>query len=156
MSVRHFEDFAVGEEIRTQGRTITETDAVMWAMFTGDFNPMHVDEELASREGLYERRFPPGLMAVAIASGLKERLGLFTGTGLAIKEQTVRYRRPVTIGDTIRVVLTVDDLRRSRNGSRGTVVFRYDVVREDDEVCAEGEWTMVVAARGQASPSSRE
>ena len=73
-AARFFEDFSEGDEFVTQGRTLTETDLMSWAMFTGDMNSMHVDEDFASEYGLFGGRFPPGLMAVAIASGLWERL----------------------------------------------------------------------------------
>jgi acyl dehydratase len=150
---RHFEDFAPGEEIITQGRTVTETDGVLWAMFTGDMNPMHVDEDLASRQGLFGGRFPPGLMAVAMASGLKERLGLFGGTGLAMLEQTIRYRSPILFGDTIHVRLVVDAVEPHPAKPRGVVRFSYTIAKTDGTICAEGEWVMVVAGRnvqGQA------
>ena len=74
-SARYFEDFKLGERIVSQGRTITQADGLLWAMYTGDMNPMHVDHEFAAKHALYGGAFPPGLMAVAIAQGLKERLG---------------------------------------------------------------------------------
>lgn len=144
---RFFEDFGVGERLVTQGRTLTETDGVMWAMFTGDMNPMHVDEVYASEHGLFGGRFPPGLMSVAIASGLKERLGLFGGTGLAMLEQTIRYHRPAVMGDTIHVELTVDAVEPKPGKARGTVRFHYEILRQDRTLIADGEWVMVVAAR---------
>ncbi|MFQ5516671.1 MAG: MaoC family dehydratase [Acidimicrobiia bacterium] len=144
---RFFEDFTEGEQILTQGRTITETDASLWAMFTGDMNPMHVDDEYATRHGLFGGRFPPGLMVVAIASGLKERLGLFAGTGLAMLEQTIRYHSPAIVGDTVHVTLTVERVSRQRGRCRGIVEFKYEIHKGDAKLVADGEWTMLVAAR---------
>ncbi len=146
-SARFFEDFAVGETIVTQGRTITETDGSLWAMFTGDMNPMHVDDDYARQYGVFGGRFPPGLMAVAIASGLKERLGLFAGTGLAMLEQTIRYHSPVLFGDTIRVTLKVESVTRHPGKQRGVVDFRYELHKNDDTVAVEGVWRMLIAAR---------
>ena len=143
----YFEDFTPGERWHTQGRTITEVEGTLWAMFTGDMNPMHVDRELAARDGLFGGRFPPGLMSVAIASGLQETLGLTVGTGLAVLEQTVRYRDPVLVGDTIHVELSVRDVKRASRGDRGVVFFGYRIVKQDGTVCAEGETRMLVAAR---------
>lgn len=148
-SARFFEDFKPGDRFVTQGRTVTQADGLFWAMFTGDMNPMHVDEEFASRHGLFGGRFPPGLMAVAIASGLKERLGLTAGTGLAMLEQTIQYKSPVLFGDTIHVVLIVKEAESHPAKPRGTVRFHYEVVKGDGTVAIEGDWVMVVAARGR-------
>ncbi|MCZ7526662.1 MAG: MaoC/PaaZ C-terminal domain-containing protein [Acidimicrobiia bacterium] len=144
---RYFEDFRPGERIVTQGRTVTEVDGGLWAMFTGDMNPMHVDEVYATEHGLFGGRFPPGLMAVAIASGLKERLGLFAGTGLAMLEQTIRYHQPVRFGDTIHVELTVEETEPRPGKPRGVVTFHYEIVKDDGVRVADGRWVMVVAAR---------
>lgn len=147
---RYFEDFSPREQIVTQGRTLTETDGAMWAMFTGDMNPMHVDEVYAAAHGLFGGRFPPGLMAVAIASGLKERLGLFAGTGLAMLEQTIRYHQPARVGDTIHVVLTVEEVEANPGKARGVVSFRYEILNHDGARVADGRWVMVVAGRPAA------
>lgn len=146
-AARFFEDFAVGERLVTQGRTVTETDRVMWAMFTGDMNPMHVDAVYAAEHGLFGGAFPPGLMAVAIASGLKERLGLFTGTGLAMREQTIRYHHPALVGDTLHVELTVTATEARPAKAHGTVRFDYVVLDQHGRAIASGEWVMVVATR---------
>lgn len=144
---RFFEDFVVGERLVTQGRTLTETDRVVWAMFTGDMNPMHVDDVFAADHGLFRGSFPPGLMSVAISSGLKERLGLFAGTGLAMTEQTVHYHRPAVVGDTIHVELTVESVHPAPAKARGRVRFHYDIIDQEQRRIASGHWVMVVAAR---------
>jgi len=148
---RFFEDFTESEQFVTQGRTITETDGLFWAMFTGDMNPMHVDEDFSSEYGLYGGRFPPGLMAVAIASGLKERLGFTAGTGLAILEQTIRFKAPVLFGDTIHVVLRVKGIEPHPKKPRGKVHFHYEIVKGDGKVAVEGEWVMLVASTSPRS-----
>lgn len=151
---RYFEDFSPGDHWRTQARTITVVDGTLWAMFTGDMNPMHVDDELARSAGLFGGRFPPGLMSVAIGSGLQETLGLTVGTGLAVLEQTVRYRQPVLFGDTIHLELTVERVKRASRGDRGVVFFGYRIVKHDGTVCAEGETRMLVAARPVATSAA--
>jgi acyl dehydratase len=143
-----YEDFTVGDRFVTTGRTITETDAVFWAMFTGDMSPGHVDDDFARQHGLYGGKFPPGLAAVAIASGLKERLGLFAGTGLSVTEQTVRFKSPALIGDSIHCELTVQAVSPHPSQPRGRVTFRYEILKTDGTLVAEGEWTLVVASRG--------
>jgi acyl dehydratase len=146
-AARFFEDFAVGDRFVTQGRTIGETELTVWAMFSGDMNPMHVDEEHARAHGLFGGRFPPGLAAIGIASGLVERLGLFAGTGLAILSQTIVYRTPVLVGDTIRVELEVGETKPHHRRPAGIVTFAYRVVRQDGTVCIDGDWVWFIASR---------
>ncbi len=147
-TAKHFEDFTTGDSFVTQGRTLTDVDNTLWTMFTGDMNPMHVDEVHAREHGLYGGRFPAGLLAVAVASGLNERLGMFAGTGLAMTQQSVTYRKPVLIGDTIAVRLTVTETLPKNGRPFGAVTFGYEIVRQDDDVCIDGSWTIIVKSRG--------
>jgi acyl dehydratase len=126
-AARWFEDFAVGEVFHTQGRTVTATESTLWSMFTGDMNPVHVDADFARRHSAFGTTVPQGLLAVAIASGLQERLGIFTGTGMAMLGQTIRYRAPVLIGDTIAVRMTVARLRPASRPGAGHVGFDYAI-----------------------------
>jgi acyl dehydratase len=152
---RYFEDFEIGETVRTQGRTITVVDVTLWAMFTGDMSPMHVDEEFARQHSAFGTRFPTGLMVVSIASGLHERLGIFTGTGLAMTEQSIRYRRPAMIGDTVHELLTVLDKSAGPGRQRGRVTFGYEIARQDGTTCVEGELGILLAARTTNEPEAR-
>jgi acyl dehydratase len=146
-AARYFEDFSVGEEFLTQGRTISDVELTMWAMFSGDMNPMHVDDVYAREHGLFGGRFPQGLMAVGVASGLYERLGLFVGTGLAMGGQTIRYRKPVLVGDTIYVKLTVSSCVRHPRRPAGTITFTYEIVSDDGRVFIDGEWDILLASQ---------
>ena len=47
MEKLYFEDYFIGEKLVSPGRTITETDIVQFAAFTGDWHPLHVDVEYA-------------------------------------------------------------------------------------------------------------
>lgn len=145
-----FEDLAPGDRYVTQGRTITETDMVMWSMFTGDFNPIHVDEDFAAHHSVFGTRVPQGLLAVAVASGLQERLGIWDGTGRALLAQTIRFRRPLRLGDTIRAELTVARTA-IRDAELGEVHLDLAVVAADREaVIVDGTLDVLVARRGDA------
>ena len=69
-NAKYFEDFKVGDKFQTQGRTFTAADGLFWSMYSGDMNPMHVDNEFAKQYGIFGGLFPPGLAVVGIASGL--------------------------------------------------------------------------------------
>ncbi len=146
-STRWFEDFQPGQLFVTHGRTLRDTDAAIWSMFTGDMHPLHVDEVAASTHGLFGGRFPPGLMGIAIASGLWERLGILHGSGLYIDRLTIDYRSPMLIGTTIRMRAEVAAVRRVEGRERGTVHFTYAIVDAADAVCAEGDLDVGVANR---------
>ncbi len=150
-AARFYEDFAVGDRFTTQGRTVSETELTLWAMFSGDMNPMHVDEEFAREHGLFGGRFPPGLLAVGVGSGLVERLGLFAGTGLAIKRQSIVYRSPVLVGDTIRVELDVTAVSPHARRPAGFVTFDYRISKHDGTTCIEGDWEWLIAARSRVT-----
>jgi acyl dehydratase len=144
---RWLEDFRLGETIVTQGRTITETDGAIWAGLSGDLHPLHVDAEAAAATGMFGERFPPGLMTIAIASGLKERLGMFHGTALAVLAQSVRYREPVLFGDTIRVSMRVDAIDPRPDKHRGKLTLYYEVMKGESTVCSEGELSLIMLMR---------
>ncbi|HEV8296972.1 MAG TPA: MaoC/PaaZ C-terminal domain-containing protein [Acidimicrobiales bacterium] len=149
---RWFEQFEIGDVHVTQGRTITETDSMLFAMFSGDMNPIHVDDEFAKANSPFGGRIPQGLAVVSIASGLQERLGLFAGTGRGLLEQSVRYRRAVQIGDTVSVRLTVREKTDRADREWGTLVFGYEIVKADGTVAVEGTQTVLVANRPQVRP----
>jgi acyl dehydratase len=143
---RYYEDLAVGERFVSQGRTITQTEHVMWSMFTGDLNPIHVDEHFAASAGIFGRTVPQGLLVVALASGLQERLGILRSTGRAMLSQTITYRSPAFVGDTIWVELVVAGKTARPGGDSGRVVFDLRILKHPDaKTVAEGTLTVLVA-----------
>ena len=57
------EDFAEGQLLVTRGRTITETDVVMFAAMTGDYNPLHTDA-VFGRSTVFGQRIAHGMLGV--------------------------------------------------------------------------------------------
>ena len=148
-NAKYFDDLKVGDTFRTQGRTFTRADVLFWAMFSGDMNPMHVDDDFAREHGIFGGVFPAGLAVVGIASGLNERLGLFSGTGLAMTDQSIRYRKAVLPGDSVHVELEVLELTPHPKRPAGTARFGYSIVKSDGTVCIEGDWGIFLATRPQ-------
>lgn len=145
---RHFEDFAVGDRFETQGRTITQTEHALWSMFTGDLNPIHVDEHFARTRSIFDGTVPQGLLVVALASGLQERLGILRSTGRAMLAQTIRYRSPAMVGDTIWVELTVAEKTPRPGEDAGRITFALRVLKHPDgQTVVEGDLTVLVARR---------
>jgi len=136
----HLEDFFVGQSWVAPARTITDADLVNFAGLSGGFNPLHTDEEFARQTQFGGRIFHgPGVFSVAI--GLESRLGIKDGTAIAFPGMSWNLRRPVRIGDTIRVEQHVAGVRPSASKpDRGVVTFDVLVKNQRDEVCHDGQW----------------
>src|SRR4030043_2092813 len=80
-----FEEFEVGQQIITPGRTITESDIVSFAGLSGDYNQIHTDLEYAGATP-FGQRVAHGLLGLAVASGLANRTGILEGTVIAFRE----------------------------------------------------------------------
>jgi 3-hydroxybutyryl-CoA dehydratase len=143
---RWFSEFEVGQVYTSGGRTVTEADVSAFAGLSGDYNPLHVDATFAEKTP-FGRRVAHGMLAVAISTGQGQWTGIFEGTTLALMGQTIEYKAPVFFGDTLRLRLTVQSTKPSSKPGRGTVVFRAEIVKQDDVVAVDGSWTVLFADR---------
>jgi acyl dehydratase len=143
---RYFEEFQVGDVVVSARRTITEADVVMFAGLSGDYTPIHTDEEYA-RQGLFGQRVAHGLLGLSIASGLTARLGFIEGTALAFRELTWKFSLPIFFGDTIHVKATVASLKALRRLGGGSVTFDIQVINQEDKVVQRGEWVLLIASK---------
>lgn len=143
----YFEEFEVGMTIVSAGRTITESDIVMFAGLSGDFNQIHTDAEY-SRDSLAGQRVAHGLLCLSIASGLAVRTGFMEGTVQLFREVAEwKFARPVFIGDTIHVVVTVLETKDLRRMGSGLVTLEVDVRNQHEESVMKGIWRILVAPR---------
>ncbi len=145
-NAKFFEDFTVGEEWVTPRRTITEADLLMFSGLTGDFNPIHTDEEFAKTTAFGTRIFH-GPAAFAVATGLESRLGIKEGTAIAFLGMDWNLKAPIMIGDTIHVFQRVESVRPTSKGGRGIVVFWVEIRKQDGTVCQDGEWKVMFSCR---------
>ena len=130
---KYFEDFEVGEEAVTAGRTVTETDIVNFAGITGDWNEIHTNKELAER-GMFKQRIAHGALIFSIATGLSVRLGQTADTVLAFYGlDRLRFVKPTFIGDTVHVRQKVES-KSEREQSSGIVTMLNEVIYQRDEV----------------------
>lgn len=139
---QYFEDFSVGQSFETHGRTLTETDLVNFCGLIGDYEPPHADEEFA-KKGPLGRRLMQGCLVTTAAEGLMSRSGLFDGTVLSLLAASWEYKAPVFIGDTIRVGLTVKELRPSSKGGRGIVTFSVSIRNQAAAEVTTGTYVMM-------------
>src|SRR5246127_4480646 len=115
--IEYFEDYAVGAQRKTFGRTITETDVVVHAGHSGDYFPHHVDAEFARRTP-FGQRVAHGTMTFAIGIGLTA--SQINPVAFTYGYDRLRFPKPVFIGDTLRTRVTVkqkqDDPKRKALG----------------------------------------
>jgi len=143
----HLEDFEEGQHWITPARTITDADVTNFAGISGDYNPLHTDEEFAKKTQFGGRIFHgPGVFA--IATGLESRLGIKEGTAIAFLGMTWNLKAAVKIGDTIHVEQTVAAVRPSSSKpDRGVVTFDVSVLNQRNEVCQDGQWLVMFKTR---------
>ena len=72
------------------GRTITEADVVNFAGISGDFNPLHMDDEFA-KNNMFGKRVAHGALGLIVSTGLSNQMGIFEGTTIAFLELTAKY-----------------------------------------------------------------
>ena len=143
-----FEEFIVGDQTESVGRTITEADIVNFAGLSGDYNLIHTDAEYSKRQ-MFGQRVAHGLLVLSIASGLAVRLGFMEDTILAFRGLEWKFNAPVFIGDTIRVRVTVEATKPVPRLGGGIVTLKMEVVNQRDEVVNRGTWEVVCKARGE-------
>lgn len=143
----YYEDLNVGDSATTPGRTITEADIVNFAGISGDFNRIHTDEEFAANMH-FGQRIAHGMLGLSVSSGLvtrnpgAQRHMLVAWLGL-----TWDFKRPILIGDTIKVVQTVKEKRPTRKPDSGIIIFDVDVLNQRGKVCQAGEWKVMYMRR---------
>jgi 3-hydroxybutyryl-CoA dehydratase len=143
----YFEEFAVGQTLRTPGRTLTEADIVAFAGLSGDFNLIHTDAVYAATTP-FGQRVAHGLLGLAIASGLAVRSGVLEGTVLAFREiQEWKFSQPVFIGDTLTVEMKVTEVKALPRLGGGSVVLELSVMNQTGAVVMKGAWNVLVQSR---------
>jgi acyl dehydratase len=135
---RYFEDFAVGQRFTSAYRTVTAEDLADFTRLSGDDHPLH-----AGPDGILQ-----GPFGVAIAMGLLQGLGLHGSAVLGLVDTHWSYRRPMRVGDEVRLELAIVRCRRTRRGDRGIVTRHMALVDRDGVVVQDGTTSAMVAARG--------
>jgi 3-hydroxybutyryl-CoA dehydratase len=118
-------------------RTVTEADLTLFAGLTGDFNPVHVDAVAAERSFFGERIAHGMLTAGMISAVLGTRL---PGPGCVYVGQTLRFTRPVRIGDTVTARVEVTEVQTERR----RVMLATTCRNQNGETVLEGEAEVLI------------
>lgn len=126
-----FEELRVGQSA-AHAKTVTEADVVLFAGVTGDFNPAHVDQAWAEKSRFGGRIAHGMLSAGFISAALAMRL---PGPGTVYLSQSLRFVRPVRIGDTVTARVEVAELVPAKRRVRLLTVC----ANQHGETVVEGE-----------------
>ena len=140
---RYFGEFEIGDAVETPSRTVTETDVMLFAGLSGDYNQLHTDVEFA-KETMFGERIAHGLLGLSIASGLASRLGFIEGTAQAFTGLEWKFRGPIKIGNTIHARFQVRQRKEMPSLGGGFIIFDVAVLNQRDETVQKGTWTVLV------------
>lgn len=143
---RIFEEIKVGDSASLT-RTLTEKDIQVFAIMSGDINPAHVDIEYAQSE-MFHKIIGHGMWGGALISTV---LGTqLPGPGTIYVGQTIRFKKPVTIGDT----LTVKVVALEKKPEKNRVIFSCECKNQKDEVVMEGQAEVVAPIKKIRRPKA--
>ena len=147
----YYEDYVVGSQRETSGRTITEADLVIHAGHSGDYFPHHVDAEFA-RTTPFGQRIAHGTMTFTIGIGLTA--SQINPVAFTYGYDKLRFPKPVFISDTIRARITVKDKQEDpKRKELGRVIEACEVLNQRNEVVMYCEHILLVAVRPAAIES---
>lgn len=140
-----FEDLEIGDEYTSPGRTVTETDIVIFAGLSGDYNVLHTDAE-HMKSSLFGERIAHGLLVLSIQQGLLDR-GMPARAREMLTGIKWKFKGPVKIGDTLHVRARISGKRDADKPEWGVVTVGREVVNQMGEVVQAGETEHLVARR---------
>ncbi len=134
----YWEEWEIDAEFESPGRTVTEADITLFAGLSGDYNPLHVNEEYC-KNTIFGGRIAHGPLVYAIAAGLLFQLHLYDDTLIAfLGFEDLRFTKPVKPGDTIHARIKVLEKRETSRPDRGIMKRRLQVLNQRGEVVQEG------------------
>ena len=133
------EDLAIGQQA-SFSKTVTEADIVKFAEVSGDDNPVHLDEAFAQTT-MFKGRIAHGMLSAGfISTVIGTRL---PGSGTIYMSQTLRFKAPVRIGDTVTATCTITEIIPEKRRAVLSTICKVG-----DTVVIEGEALVMVPARG--------
>ena len=127
----YFEDYIVQSARKTIGRTITETDIVLHAGQTGDFFPHHMDAEWCKTQP-FKQRIAHGTLVFSVAVGMTA--SQINEAAFTYGYERLRFIKPVFIGDTITVQVTVKEKKEYKDPAYGLVTELLEVFNQQQQL----------------------
>lgn len=133
------EDLSVGQSAE-YARTVTEADLVLFAGVSGDSNPVHMNDVYA-KGTMFGGRIAHGMLVASLISATIA--GKLPGPGSVYMGQSLKFRAPVRIGETVKATVTVTNIETARRR-----VTLKTICTVGDAVVIEGEALIMVPSRG--------
>lgn len=138
-------DWKIGDEISVSIK-VTDEMVRKFAELSGDYNPIHIDDEYAKKTR-FGRRIAHGMICGALISRvLAEKLG----AGGIYLAQNIKFKNPVYIDDTVTVTLKVLNIRESK----GIATVDTTCRTQNGDIAVKGEATIMMARSVQAQPTT--
>lgn len=147
-SVLYFDDLSVGQKWTSSRRTVTESDVIIFAGMTGDFDRAHVDHDYASKSR-FKQPLMHGLMGLAWAAGLSTTAPAVRTLALVSVDQW-KFLHPVHIGDTVYAVTEVIELS-SGGRTAGKVTWKKSLFNMQGEEVQSGLFVSFVELAPRAA-----
>ena len=129
----YFKDISIGQTAEYE-KQVTDEDVRKFADISGDYNPIHLDEEFA-KDSMFGARIAHGILT---ASHISAVIGyIFPGPGWIYLGQSLQFRAPVKIGDTVHTAVEVTDTVAEKN-----IVELSTVCKVGDTVVLKGTATI--------------
>jgi len=143
---RTFEEIQVGDSASLT-RTLTEKDIQVFAIMSGDINPAHVDIEYAQSE-MFHKIIGHGMWGAALISTV---LGTqLPGPGTIYINQSLKFKKPVAIGDTLTVTVTAIEKKPEKN----RIIFSCECTNQKGEIVMEGQAEVIAPTKKIRRPKA--
>ena len=127
--IKSWDDIQVGDTA-SFSKTMTETDVILWVGLTGDLNPVHIDKEY-SKTTKFGDVLVPGVLVLGLVSNVMTQITF----GNNYANQSIKFTKPVFIGDTVTATGTVIEKIEAKN----MVKVETKVTNQKDELVMIGE-----------------
>jgi len=145
VTVTKYEDIKVGDSAEVV-HTITEEDIITFGKMSGDYNPLHFNEDWA-KGTLFKGRIAHGILTAAFIStviGMK-----LPGAGTIYLEQSMRFKRPVRIGNVITAKVTVE----SKDDEKRHISLRTTCTNQHNKIVLEGDALVTIMDMSDRQPN---
>lgn len=126
-----YEEIKINQTYETQ-KIITSQMVETFAEITGDKNPLHLDEEFASKT-IFKKRIAHGILSLGIISSV---LGMeFPGPGTIYMKQETKFLKPIYIDEKITIKITV----KEKIPDKSRLILVTQIIKEDGSLGIDGE-----------------
>ncbi|MEY8203627.1 MAG: MaoC/PaaZ C-terminal domain-containing protein [Bermanella sp.] len=139
-----YDEINIGDNCH-YSKTLTEFDLLLFAAVSGDVNPVHLDEKFAS-ESIFKERIAHGMWSGSLVSATLATV--MPGPGTIYLNQSLKFHRPVKLGDTLLVTLCA----KHKKDEKKIVTFSCDVKNQYDKLVLSGEAQVIAPTKKISLP----